>query len=367
MRRSPLRHPSAGLDLTIAYPGPDGDPVPIVSGVSFEVGRGEVVGIVGESGSGKTQTVFALLDLLPRSARIAAGRVLFDGQPVVGEEGSGARHALRQLRGRRIAYIPQEPMTNLDPAFTIAHQLTRPMVKVLGMSRGAARRRAAELLDLVGIRNVEQTLRSYPHELSGGMAQRVLIAGAVSAEPDLLLADEPTTARDVTVQAEVLDGCASSSSGWMALLLATHNFGVVADFAIGCWSCSAARRRARPVRQVLRDPQDGYTRTLLGSMLHGKTPMTLLTGTERTLADLLQVENPWSTTGPAGLAPRRFRAVDHVSFAIGAGRTLGSWAKSGSGRPPSAGHSRADAGDVRRDRVRRPGDRLVAARRAPPA
>ena len=265
--------------LSISYAGAHGRDVQAVDDVSFDVARGEVVGIVGESGSGKTQTVFALLGLLPQAARLAGGRVRFDGQAILDEGAPTARAALRGLRGRRIAYVPQEPMSNLDPAFTVGYQLVRPMVKVLGLPRAEARRRAAELLEVVGIRNVAQVMRSYPHELSGGMAQRVLIAGAVSGEPDLLIADEPTTALDVTVQAEVLDLLRELQQRMdMAMLLVTHNFGVVADLCDRVLVMQKGRIVERgQVRHVLKEPAHPYTRMLLGSMLHGKTPMTLLT------------------------------------------------------------------------------------------
>ena len=178
----------------------------MVDDVSFHVDRGEVHGLIGESGSGKTQTAFSILGLLPDSARIVAGSIQFEGNYTVapGEE-QRQQERLSKLRGKRIAYIPQEPMSNLDPAFTIGYQLVEPMVRVLGISKAEATQAGPGAADRVGIPNPQRTFDAYPHEISGGMAQRVLIAGAVSCEPDLLIADEPTTALDVTVQAEVLD------------------------------------------------------------------------------------------------------------------------------------------------------------------
>jgi ABC-type dipeptide/oligopeptide/nickel transport system ATPase component len=182
------------------------------------------------------------------------------------------------LRGKRISYIPQEPMSNLDPAFTIGSQLVRPMVKVLGISRGEARKRALDLLASVGIPDPKRTFSAYPHEVSGGMAQRVLIAGAFSCEPDLIIADEPTTALDVTVQAEVLDVLRDlQTRTGLGVVLVTHNFGVVADVCDRVAVMQDGRLvEEGPVRSILRTPQHPYTQMLLSSMLEGKTPMTPL-------------------------------------------------------------------------------------------
>jgi ABC-type dipeptide/oligopeptide/nickel transport system ATPase component len=170
-------------------------------------------------------------------------------------------------------------MSNLDPAFTIGYQLVRPMTEVLGVSKKEAKARALKLLDMVGINNPERVFKSYPHEVSGGMAQRVLIAGAVSCEPDLLIADEPTTALDVTVQAEVLDLLRDLQKRLgMGMVLVTHNFGVVADLADRVVVMQYGRVvESGPVRDILRAPQEKYTQVLLSSMLEGKTPMTMLT------------------------------------------------------------------------------------------
>ncbi|MEY4320993.1 MAG: hypothetical protein RLZZ471_934, partial [Actinomycetota bacterium] len=185
-----------------------------------------------------------------------------------------------QFRGKRIAYIPQEPMSNLDPNFTVGYQLVRPIVKTLGVSKAEARERVFKLLDMVGIQNPERVFKAYPHEVSGGMAQRVLIAGAISCEPDLLIADEPTTALDVTIQAEVLDLLRDLQKRLgMGLLLVTHNFGVIADLADRVVVMQHGRVvEGGDVRSLLRSPKEKYTQVLLGSMLEGKTPMTMLTG-----------------------------------------------------------------------------------------
>jgi peptide/nickel transport system permease protein len=216
-------------DLTIGYPSGGGGFKTVVKQVSLTVHRGEVLGLVGESGSGKTQTAFAVLGLLPTGGQVLGGSILFDGIELTGPNGAKQQ---QEVRGRRISYIPQEPMSNLDPSFTLGHQLVEPMVACLGISKSEAKAKALALLARVGIPDPARTFAAYPHQISGGMAQRVLIAGAVSCNPDLIIADEPTTALDVTVQAEVLDLLRElQRETHTALLLVTHNFGVVADLA----------------------------------------------------------------------------------------------------------------------------------------
>jgi peptide/nickel transport system ATP-binding protein/peptide/nickel transport system permease protein len=253
--------------LRVAYPGPDGAEREVVHGVSLTVRRGEVVGLVGESGSGKSQTAFAVLGLLPPEARTSAATMTFDGADLRGLSPA----AMNRLRGRRIGYIPQEPMSNLDPSFTIGSQLTEPMRHHLGLSGAEARTRALALLDRVGIPDPARVFAAYPHQVSGGMAQRVLIAGAVSCDPDLLIADEPTTALDVTVQAEVLDLIRElQAERQLGVLLVTHDFGVVADVC----DTVVVMREGRVVESaaaelLFADPQHEYTRMLLGSTLEG--------------------------------------------------------------------------------------------------
>lgn len=265
--------------LGIGYPQADGSVKKVVDDVSFHVDRGEILGIVGESGSGKSQTAFSILGLLPATARIVAGSIQFDGNYTVapGDE-KVSQERLGKLRGKRISYIPQEPMSNLDPAFTIGYQLVTPMVRVLGISKAEATKRAMKLLSDVGIANPDRTFRAYPHEVSGGMAQRVLIAGAISCEPDLIIADEPTTALDVTVQADVLDLIRDLQRRLnVGVILVTHNFGVVADLCDRVVVMQNGRLvEEGAVRTILREPKDPYTRMLLSSMLEGKEPMTML-------------------------------------------------------------------------------------------
>ncbi|MET4540084.1 ABC-type dipeptide/oligopeptide/nickel transport system ATPase component/ABC-type dipeptide/oligopeptide/nickel transport system permease subunit [Arthrobacter bambusae] len=266
-------------NLGVGYPQADGSVKKVVDDVSFHVDRGEILGIVGESGSGKSQTAFSILGLLPDNARIVGGSIQFDGNYTVAPGDDRVnQERLSKLRGKRISYIPQEPMSNLDPAFTIGYQLVTPMVRVLGISKAEARQRALKLLTDVGIANPERTFNAYPHEVSGGMAQRVLIAGAISCEPDLVIADEPTTALDVTVQADVLDLLRELQQRLnIGVILVTHNFGVVADLCDRVAVMQNGRLvEEGTVREILRNPKEPYTQTLLGSMLEGKTPMTML-------------------------------------------------------------------------------------------
>jgi peptide/nickel transport system permease protein len=205
----------------------------------------------------------------------------FDGQDLR----ELSKKAMNQLRGEGIGYIPQEPMSNLDPSFRIGSQLTEPMRHHLGMSAAAAKTAAVGLLARVGIQDPERVFAAYPHEISGGMAQRVLIAGAVSCNPDLLIADEPTTALDVTVQAEVLDLIRElQAERQMGVLLVTHNFGVVADI---CDTVAVMQNgrivETAPAKQLFAAPQHEYTRMLLASTLEdGAARPALVSGSEST-------------------------------------------------------------------------------------
>lgn len=254
-------------DLQVVYPNADGTTKTVVHDVSLSVAKGEVLGLVGESGSGKTQTAFAILGLLPEEALISQGHMLVHGQNLAALTVK-ERNA---LLGRKIAYIPQEPMSNLDPAFRVGYQLVEPMRSLLGLSRSAARAEALALLKRVGINDPERTFNSYPHQISGGMAQRVLIAGAISCNPELLIADEPTTALDVTVQAEILDILRGlQKERGMAMILVTHNFGVVADLCDRVAVMQLGRIVEQNTSQELFSaPQHSYTKMLLGSTLEG--------------------------------------------------------------------------------------------------
>jgi peptide/nickel transport system permease protein len=270
-------------DLEVSYGVGDAQ-TSVVHHVSLDIAPGEVLGLVGESGSGKTQTAFSVLGLLPEGGWVSRGSIRFDGTELTTLE-AGQR---RSLRGSEIAYVPQEPLSNLDPSFRIGQQLTEPLRTRLRMSEREARARALELLARVGIPDPEATFRAYPHEISGGMAQRVLIAGAVAGRPKLLIADEPTTALDVTVQAEVLDLLRDLQRETdMAVLLVTHNFGVVADICDRVAVMKQGRIvETADVESILTAPQDPYTRTLLDSMLEEGpvrtyTPVTTTDGRSR--------------------------------------------------------------------------------------
>lgn len=255
--------------LRVGYPQEDGETIVVVDGVDLTIRRGEVLGLVGESGSGKTQTAFAVLGLLPAGGEVIGGSVTVEGTEVFS---LGTRQR-RRLLGSTVAYVPQEPMSNLDPAFRIGQQLVEPM-RARGISRAQAKQRALDLLAEVGIPDPERTFAAYPHQISGGMAQRVLIAGAISGDPVLLIADEPTTALDVTVQAEVLSLLRRLQRDRdLAVLLVTHNFGVVADL---CDSVAVMQRgrviESAPARQVFAAPTHPYTRMLLEANLDDTAP-----------------------------------------------------------------------------------------------
>jgi len=252
-------------DLRVGYEQASGPDVEVVHGVSLDIRKGEVHGLIGESGSGKTQTAFAVLGLLPRGGRVTAGSIVYEGT----ELAEATEKVYAGIRGKRIGYIPQEPMSNLDPSFKIGYQLVEPLRRNLGLSTKESTERSLALLDRVGIPHPKRTFDAYPFEVSGGMAQRVLIAGAVSTDPDLIIADEPTTALDVTVQAEVLDLLRDlQRERGMAMLLVTHNFGVVADLCDRVTVMQQGRFVEQgPVRTILGTPSHPYTQSLLDAIL----------------------------------------------------------------------------------------------------
>ncbi len=251
-------------NLRVSYATPTGT-TEVVHGVTLDVAPGEVVGIVGESGSGKSQTVFSVLNLLPATGTASADALWVSGRDVT----TASLAERRALLGREIGYVPQEPMSNLDPSYTIGHQLIEPLRRTHGMSKADAKARAIAMLTRVGLTDPARVMRSYPHQVSGGMAQRVLIAGAIAGKPSILVADEPTTALDVTVQAEVLELLRELQAEYgMALLIVTHNFGVVADV---CDRVIVMRGgeiiESGAVDELFAAPADPYTRELIAASL----------------------------------------------------------------------------------------------------
>jgi peptide/nickel transport system ATP-binding protein len=238
-----------------------------VNGVSFSAGRGEVLCILGESGSGKSVTLRTLMRLLPRRARVE-GDVRVNGKDVLA---MGSRE-LRDLRGGLVAMIFQEPMTALDPVYSVGQQIGEMVRRHTGCDRKAARARALELLELVGVPSAERRLDAYPHELSGGLRQRAMIAMALSCSPQLLLADEPTTALDATVQVQVLILLRRLQRELgMGMIFVTHDLGVAAEIADTIAVMYAGRIvETGPVAQVLADPLHPYTAGLLASTVHGQ-------------------------------------------------------------------------------------------------
>jgi len=250
-------------DLTVVFEGARA-PVTAVDRVSFQVAPGETLGLVGESGSGKSVTAFSILRLVQPPGRIASGQVLFEGRDLLRLSES----EMRRVRGARISLIFQEPMTALNPVMRVGDQIAEALT-VHGLANGAdARARAVELLDAVRISDPARRVRDYPHQLSGGMRQRVMIAIALACKPPLIIADEPTTALDVTIQAQVLELLRELKERFhLALLLITHDFGVIAEMA----DRVAVMYRGRlvetgAVRQILREPAHEYTRSLLASV-----------------------------------------------------------------------------------------------------
>ena len=233
-----------------------------VDGVSFDLARGETLGIVGESGCGKSVTALSILRLIPpETGRIAAGSIRFEGEEltVLGEE------AMKRLRGHRISMIFQEPMTSLNPVLTVGTQIAENVVRHLGVPWRAARDRACEMLDLVRIADARRRLDEYPHQLSGGMRQRVMIAMALSCDPQVLIADEPTTALDVTIQAQILDLMLElKEKTGTAIVLITHDLGVVAETAQRVVVMYAGRKvEEAPVEGLFEEPLHPYTRGLM--------------------------------------------------------------------------------------------------------
>ena len=234
-----------------------------VDRMSFTLAPGEVLGLVGESGCGKSVTSMAILRLLDESA-VVSGEALFEGVDLLTVPAAD----LRRIRGRKISFVFQEPMTSLNPAFTVGRQIGEVLREHMGLSRRQARARAIELLDLVHIPEPSHRVAEYPHQLSGGMRQRVMIAMALACDPKILIADEPTTALDVTIQAGILDLMRELRDRLgTAIILITHNLGVVADIADSVVVMYAGRKAEQaPVHELFAEPQHPYTIGLLGAI-----------------------------------------------------------------------------------------------------
>ena len=248
-----------GLKTTFRTRGGD---VHAVNSVSFHLERGEILGVVGESGSGKSVTMMSLIRLLPSPpATIGPGRVMLGGRDLLQIE----EDALREVRGPKVGFVFQDPMTSLNPVFTVGYQIMEPLRRHMGMDKEAARSRAQELLELVGISDAARRLKDFPHQFSGGMRQRVMIAIALACDPDVLIADEPTTALDVTIQAQIIDLVKRLQARLgMAVIWITHDLGVIAGIAQRVMVMYAGQVVEQgPVREVFSNPQHPYTQGLL--------------------------------------------------------------------------------------------------------
>lgn len=237
--------------------------VKAVDGVSFELDKGDTLGIVGESGCGKSMAALSILRLVPPPGQIVSGEIHFEGRDLLRADEA----AMRRVRGGRIGFIFQDPMVSLNPVMTIGQQITESLELHTPLRGSDARKRAIQLLDRVGIPAAERRVDNYPHEFSGGMRQRAMIAIAISCEPALLLADEPTTALDVTIQAQILDLLRQLQRELgMAMVLISHDLGVVAQMCRRIMVMYAGRRaEIAPTRELLRTPAHPYTRGLLAS------------------------------------------------------------------------------------------------------
>tara|TARA_R110002124_G_scaffold114535_28_gene269494 strand:- start:7896 stop:9533 length:1638 start_codon:yes stop_codon:yes gene_type:complete len=310
-------------DLTIAFGANQA-----TRNISFDIAPGETLALVGESGSGKSVTALSVLKLLPPSARLS-GQILFKGQDLV----TAPPAELRAVRGNDISMIFQEPMSSLNPVHTIEKQIAEVLAIHRGLRASAARSRTLELLDAVGIPDPQSRLGAYPHQLSGGQRQRVMIAMALANEPDLLIADEPTTALDVTVQAQILTLLKSLQQRLgMAMLFITHDLGIVRSIADRiCVMTQGEIVETGPVGPLFADPRHAYTRHLLAAEPRGNPPATNDASPALVEVNDLKVWFPIKR----GLLRRttgHIRAVDGVDLSIRRGETLGVVGESGSGK-----------------------------------
>ena len=314
-------------DLRVSF-RQDGTVVPAVRGVSFHVDRGETVALVGESGSGKSVTALSTVSLLPDSARVE-GTIDYEGTSMIG----APERDLRRVRGNDISFIFQEPMTSLNPLHTIEKQLAESLSLHQGLTGAAARTRILDLMDRVGIQDAESRLGAYPHQLSGGQRQRVMIAMALANGPDLLVADEPTTALDVTIQAQILELLAQlQRDEGMSMLFITHDLGIVRRFADRvCVMKSGEIVETGPVAEIFDAPQHPYTQMLLAAEPQGAPDPVAPDAPEIAATEHLKVWFPIQT----GLLKRttgHVKAVNDASLSVRAGETVGIVGESGSGK-----------------------------------
>ena len=316
-------------DLSVDF-GKGERAVHAVRGVSFDIARGETLALVGESGSGKSVTALSVLQLLAYPmASHPTGSIRFQGRELVG----APPRELLSVRGNRISMIFQEPMTSLNPLHTIERQVNEVLVLHKGLGRTAARQRTLELLEQVGIPDAANRLDAYPHQLSGGQRQRVMIAMALANEPDLLIADEPTTALDVTIQAQILKLLKTLQARYgMALLFITHDLGIVRKVADRvCVMTKGQIVEQGPVAQVFDHPQHAYTQHLLSAEPKGRPAVVDPAAPEILKLDDLKVHFPIKR-GVLRRTVGHIKAVDGVSLSLREGHTIGLVGESGSGK-----------------------------------
>ncbi|MGP0058194.1 MAG: ABC transporter ATP-binding protein [Beijerinckiaceae bacterium] len=298
-----------------------------VGGLDLTLARGETIALVGESGSGKSLAMLALLGVLPPEAA-AAGSILFEGREILG---APARE-LDRIRGRRISIVFQEPMSALDPLYTVGAQIGTVLRARGGLARDKVRGRVLELLELVGIGEPQRRLHAYPHELSGGQRQRVAIAMAIANTPDVLIADEPTTALDVTVAARILEILADLKARLgMAMIFISHDLGLVQRIADRVYVMQhGVIVESGPVRQVIAAPRQAYTKTLLAAAPRRRA--ALPSGATSVLLHARNISVSFPLRGALFTGAREFKAVDDVSLVLRRGHTLGLVGESGSGK-----------------------------------
>ncbi len=311
-------------DLHVSFKTDDGL-VKAVRGVSFTIASGETIGVVGESGSGKSVTNLAILGLIPKPPGvIEQGRAVYAGRDLL----TASDAELQKIRGRKIAMIFQDPMTALNPLMTVGDQMTEMTRWHLGLTRQESDKRAAEMLGLVGISSPEERLRQYPHQFSGGMRQRVMIAMALSCDPDLLIADEPTTALDVTIQAQILELLNElQARRRTSIILITHDLGVVAGVCDRVMVMYGGRVvETANVNELFAAPQHPYTRGLLDSLPRldrdQTEPLRSISGTP---PDMARLEPGCAFRPRCTVAIDRCGSDDPSLFALGDGRASACW------------------------------------------